>query len=442
MSDQLQPELKLLLEEVVTFLSQLKDPSIQIKANDLKMRLEDWCFDSIDEELYDEATKEEADTVPDLPKTRDDSKGGSGSFSSKGSVKRKSSAGAWQSEDVLIAEVAVSALINATKQGYIEKRRPENNKLAKMLSPYQKRYCAIHEGIFYYFETAASKKQSGAFHIKEYEARPAYHLIKNVSKKEGSFEMVSPGARSFQFLAKDFEEMKEWLAAVDEWSDFSHPDVSTLSRPADAIDKSKDASSGSDSGSISVTGANLDEQAEPDASPGSKARKALPVPQEIYDDAEADQEMYDEAGIASPSAKAAPVLEEIYDEAGIEEETYDAVEEEAPQPAKALPKIPSGGRTRRAIPQPPLPGEPANRPLPPPPPAQKTVTASSEDYENMFYGLWDCETRLDHELSFSSGDIIHIVDKEYENSGWWTGLLNGKIGLVPKSFLTAAYAAA
>ena len=111
-------------------------------------------------------------------------------------------------------------------------------------------------------------------------------------------------------------------------------------------------------------------------------------------------------------------------------------------PSKPLPVIPPVGR--RNVPKPPIPDDHTGRPLPPPPQVQqpKTIHVTSDDYENMFYGLWDCDTSISHELAFSSGDIIHVVDKDHDGSGWWTGLLNGKIGLVPKSYLSAAYAAA
>lgn len=31
---------------------------------------------------------------------------------------------------------------------------------------YQRRYCVIHDGVFYYYDNDASKKQNGAFHLK------------------------------------------------------------------------------------------------------------------------------------------------------------------------------------------------------------------------------------------------------------------------------------
>ena len=119
---------------------------------------------------------------------------------------------------------------------------------------------------------------------------------------------------------------------------------------------------------------------------------------------------------------------------------------EAPPPVvKSSPKPPVIPPGRRSMRQPPIPDEQSHRPLPPPPQAPqepKTIHVSSDDYENMYYGMWDCETTTSHELSFHSGDMIHVVDREHDSAGWWTGVMDGKVGMVPKSFLTAAYAAA
>lgn len=64
------------------------------------------------------------------------------------------------------------------------------------------------------------------------------------------------------------------------------------------------------------------------------------------------------------------------------------------------------------------------------------------DYANMFYGLWDCQASKDHELAFKAGQIIHVVERKYEQSGWLTAVLDGKVGLVPACYLTPAYTAA
>jgi hypothetical protein len=54
--------------------------------------------------------------------------------------------------------------------------------------------------------------------------------------------------------------------------------------------------------------------------------------------------------------------------------------------------------------------------------------------------LGDCRALYDyvgadqHELDFFAGDILRILERDYE-SGWWTGELNGRIGLFPSNYI-------
>ncbi|XP_042364616.1 src kinase-associated phosphoprotein 1 isoform X2 [Plectropomus leopardus] len=66
-------------------------------------------------------------------------------------------------------------------------------------------------------------------------------------------------------------------------------------------------------------------------------------------------------------------------------------------------------------------------------------TASSSDYANYYQGLWDCQADEPDELAFQRGDLIYIINKEYNIHGWWVGELNGAVGIVPKDFLHPAY---
>lgn len=84
------------------------------------------------------------------------------------------------------------------------------------------------------------------------------------------------------------------------------------------------------------------------------------------------------------------------------------------------------------------------RDLPPPPPEKKKIKISltfkpQEDFENRFFGKWDCTGDSANELTFKKGDIIHILSREFDEKSWWVGELDGKFGLVPKNFLTPAY---
>ena len=74
---------------------------------------------------------------------------------------------------------------------------------------------------------------------------------------------------------------------------------------------------------------------------------------------------------------------------------------------------------------------PSPSPSPPPPPVK---------FDAMYYGLWPCENVGEHELEFSRGACIEVVNKDrYDSKGWWVGKLGGKVGLVPKDYMFPMY---
>ena len=58
-------------------------------------------------------------------------------------------------------------------------------------------------------------------------------------------------------------------------------------------------------------------------------------------------------------------------------------------------------------------------------------------YDNVYLGLYNCEAEENNELSFHRGDVIYVLDKV--DVHWWIGFLNGKVGLVPCSYLTEGF---
>ncbi|XP_069770227.1 src kinase-associated phosphoprotein 2 isoform X2 [Narcine bancroftii] len=66
-------------------------------------------------------------------------------------------------------------------------------------------------------------------------------------------------------------------------------------------------------------------------------------------------------------------------------------------------------------------------------------TDKASDYANYYQGLWDCSGDQGDELSFKRGDVIYIINKEYNSFGWWIGEMKGTIGLVPKVYLMEMY---
>ena len=129
-------------------------------------------------------------------------------------------------------------------------------------------------------------------------------------------------------------------------------------------------------------------------------------------------------------------------------------------PSNHRPPLPSPSSARPPLPSPPSsdspPALPTRNPsLPPAPkmplpetPKQKRTPKlvslnhhPSEDFENMYYGIWASKSSSDNELSFERGDLIHIINRELDSDNWWIGELKGNIGLVPKTFMLPAYQA-
>lgn len=41
----------------------------------------------------------------------------------------------------------------------------------------------------------------------------------------------------------------------------------------------------------------------------------------------------------------------------------------------------------------------------------------------------------DDELTLEEGDVVVVLDKELEDSGWWKGEHDGKVGVFPDNFV-------
>ena len=49
--------------------------------------------------------------------------------------------------------------------------------------------------------------------------------------------------------------------------------------------------------------------------------------------------------------------------------------------------------------------------------------------------LFSYSAENDDELTIEEGDTIIVLDKELEDSGWWKGEFNGKVGVFPDNFV-------
>lgn len=149
------------------------------------------------------------------------------------------------------------------------------------------------------------------------------------------------------------------------------------------------------------------------------------------------EELYDDIQAVSNNQPE----EELYeDTANTNEEFIDEIYEEFNDVAPAVTAV------RFDHKQPAAPSFNKSRPPAVPPPEAVVPTPSfsvpamgENDYENMFYGRWDCRADDDNELSFKRGDIVLILSREFDHFGWWVGKLDEAIGLVPREFMTPAY---
>ena len=119
-----------------------------------------------------------------------------------------------------------------------------------------------------------------------------------------------------------------------------------------------------------------------------------------------------------------------------------------PLPERDLPLLPP-------LPERSLPPRPPNIPVPPVPSELSSTPKDSqtvqpeldksigrpreEDFENLYYSAYTCHGASDLELTFTRGDLIHVISRDLEPHNWWVGELSGRIGLVPKTYLVSAF---
>uniref|UniRef100_A0A4X1UPP2 Src kinase-associated phosphoprotein 1 n=1 Tax=Sus scrofa TaxID=9823 RepID=A0A4X1UPP2_PIG len=116
-------------------------------------------------------------------------------------------------------------LDNIIKQGYLEKKSKDHSFFG---SEWQKRWCVVSRGLFYYYANEKSKQPKGTFLIKGYTVRMAPYLRKD-SKKECCFELTSQDRRSYEFTASNPAEARDWVDQIS----FLLKDLSSLTIPCE-----------------------------------------------------------------------------------------------------------------------------------------------------------------------------------------------------------------
>lgn len=350
-----------------------------------------------------------------------------------------------------IPDLPASDLKDATISGYLEKKQKKGLLNTGKL---QKRYCAVKGDIFYYYEREKDKKQKGAFRLTGYEFKPSPDLVKDQSKKDLCFELVGGEKRVYQFVAPskdDFENWRKVLLGASYTGDIDYDD-GDLYEPIEPepepikSPKPKDNEITED-----------DFYSAPDEE-SAKINQEEPTEDDIYEDTGNVDGPQDSP--RSPNTSKPDDLEQ-------DEEYVDTANPTPPVPDRPLPRPPPPppdskppevpGRTVGHgrvpnLPPPPIPteGSASSDSLPRPPPAidlppiptepkKKKVLPRDQDFENLYYGMWDCKGDGPDELSFSKGDVILIINRDFDDKKWWVGELEGKYGLVPKNYLTGAY---
>lgn len=304
-----------------------------------------------------------------------------GAKTSKSGLSRTSSELEELAEDGPLIDIPASEMSKADKTGFLEKKGKE--RLGGLLSPFQKRWCAVRDGYLFLYEKPTDKRQKGQIALDMYEARPFVYASKDASKKDAAFEIVCPGKKTYQFIAFNMKDMKQWISAIEKNSQISSPISSGDLPQENPVDVQQPAT-------------------QPPARKLSlpNPRQELPRVPPAPISSEADRELEYEYVERPPTIPAPPEEEEPLYEDG---ESYFSDDTKT---------------------------------------SSQTDEEVTSDYESWYQAIWDCHAGQPDELSFKRGDLLKVVSKEYDEHSWWVAQPRGNkgsVGFVPKTYLMAAY---
>ncbi|XP_015926090.1 src kinase-associated phosphoprotein 2-B [Parasteatoda tepidariorum] len=113
-----------------------------------------------------------------------------------------------------LPEVSASELYACEKSGYLDKKKRDSIK--GWLNPFQKRWCAIKDGVLYYYEKTTDRKQKGSIILSGYEVRAVLEDNKDGKKYNFCFELVCPGRRTYQFSAPSEKDLQQWISVIEQ----------------------------------------------------------------------------------------------------------------------------------------------------------------------------------------------------------------------------------
>ncbi|XP_062621485.1 src kinase-associated phosphoprotein 2-like [Saccostrea cucullata] len=382
------------------------------------------------------------DEFPQLTpeKPIDDTKSGDLSFTDE-STRTGGSSNAEDEDqygDANIPAIPAQDLTDTFKCGFLDKKQ-KKGKLLFSGPKLQKRWCAIKNNIFYYYESAKERKQHGAFYLNGYTVEDAPDVVdkKDAARRDLGFQLVCPAKRTYQFVAQSKEDYEDWKVAIMKGalSASSKDNILNDDEPGEVYE-------------------DVDNADNVDA-----------APEELYDDTLEEPEPSPKPvsrgppSIPRPPPPDEPTCDEIYDDTvnpeDAQEEYDDCLtgQQPPPTPSRSLPEIPGSKKPLPAVPPTPPPSTHKPHPSNPAPSIPTTEVPKEtkpaknaepqippdQDYENMFLGKYDCSADRNNELAFKRGDKLYVISRKYDDKSWWVAELNGKFGLVPKNYLTPAY---
>uniref|UniRef100_A0A7M5X3S8 Uncharacterized protein n=1 Tax=Clytia hemisphaerica TaxID=252671 RepID=A0A7M5X3S8_9CNID len=318
------------------------------------------------------------------------------------------------------------------------------NKRSLLSLRWKKRFCVLLDSLLLYYETETDKEAMGIIDLAT-----GYRL--NVPAKGNGFlfhlEHPDKNQSSYTFQADSLQHAEQWrkhLAAVIETTNEGFVnDAFNQNAPG-----SSSSGSAENSGSAMVT--DIVDAPPTNVSGGDMGGD------DFYDDI---MNHVNNKPVIQPTIDTAPKPlnqqgntegaqgEEIYDdvvqptEQDDGGEIYDDVSNQVQTPTPAVrpqPPTPMGGITHTS---PQLMNSPAliasRPPLVPPTPLAPPTPTDQYSIDNIYMGIYDCESEGDQDLAFNRGDVMYILEKVHVD--WWLAYLEGKVGLVPSNHLTTAF---